>query len=291
MPLRPAKPAGWVQVCQLADPQNPRVDLYPHLTLIWFSSVTAFASVLMSDGEAYSSPLYEPSQLDEEVRLKRIAEMPPDQFAEYKALRRAKRIRHGQSPTSSAIPSPSSSPGKPHSKDDPPTPRASVMASRGLLFDLYAPGGALDSQIGSQTFVDRLCGYQDNEGESEQEYGHGESQLETEDHDDAAPRIKRENSEAFMETQYSENDHEQELQIEILRTRTAAVVRERDEAIRERDEALQELDKERKERSEYQGKVREQCALWFHERKQLSAELNIWRNAAQAAAQIPRHSE
>ncbi|KAJ7189372.1 hypothetical protein GGX14DRAFT_408882 [Mycena pura] len=231
----------------------------------------------MSDGDAYSSPLYEPSQLDEEVRLKRVAELPPDQLAEYRALRRAKRIRNGHSPTSSPNPSPSSSPAKPYFKDnDPPTPRASATASRELLFDLYAPGGALDSQIGSQTFVDRLCGY---EGEPEEEYRHGEARLGTED--DAAP----------PETQYSENDHEQELQIEILRTRMAAVVRERDEAIRERDEALQELDEERTGRREYQEKVREQCALWFHERKQLSAELNIWRNAAQAAARIPRHSE
>ncbi|KAJ7104691.1 hypothetical protein C8R44DRAFT_987879 [Mycena epipterygia] len=165
----------------------------------------------------FTSPAleYEQSQNDQAVRDAREALLSPRELVDRAEQRRLGHEdpeikQQGSSPTTA--------------------PRPTAIAASDKLMSLYAPGGFLDSQTGSQTFVDTLIDYSpktQSQSQSQQEQdGLGISQ----------------ESEAI-----NDSDFELEVQVQRLRARLEFVMKERDDLSDELDEyrqAYRELEAE-----------------------------------------------
>ncbi|KAJ7126042.1 hypothetical protein C8R44DRAFT_733961 [Mycena epipterygia] len=170
----------------------------------------------------FTSPAldYEQSQNDQAVCDARKALLSPRELADRAEQCRLKRVHLGHEDP------------KIKQEDSSPTtaPRPTAIAASDKLMSLYAPGGFLDSQTGSQTFVDTLINYSpktESQSQSQQEQdGLGISQ----------------ESEAI-----NNSDFELEVQVQWLRAQLEFVMKERDDLSDERNkyrQAYQELEAE-----------------------------------------------
>ncbi|KAJ7107118.1 hypothetical protein C8R44DRAFT_885782 [Mycena epipterygia] len=189
----------------------------------YHDSAPSFSSPISSPNRTTSPGLdYEQSQHKQPARDAREAAMSEEERAEAAEQRARKRQRLYDKQLELYF--------KPEGWSPASIPRSTAIEAAHVINGFFAPGQALDSQTGSQTYVESLYRLTDDR----------ESQTQPE-----AAETKFENSQQ-SESEH-DSDHELHIQVELLQKRATMALTARDAMEKERDEYRDAYHKAREE--------------------------------------------